>query len=175
MTRSKGMIRATNRTATEDKKRASAERRSGRLAEPVICDGCGSLYAGRVWRREHKPTAVLLERAAWRRCPACTQMRGGEYWGRVVLRGAFSAADATAVRRRIDNVAARAEYTQPQRRVLSVERDGAGLEVLTTSQKLAHRIARELRKAFGGRVAYKWSDDGSLFAEWRRAESATRA
>ena len=53
------------------------------------------------------------------------------------------------------------------------------MEVLTTSQKLAHRIARELEKAFGGKAAYSWSDDdGSLFATWqypgRAAESATR-
>jgi hypothetical protein len=29
-------------------------------------------------------------------------------------------------------------------------------------------IVRELRKAFRGRTAYKWSDDGSLFAVWER-------
>jgi len=33
---------------------------------------------------------------------------------------------------------------------------------------LQHRIARELKKAFRGRTAYKWSDDGSLFAVWER-------
>jgi hypothetical protein len=36
--------------------------------------------------------------------------------------------------------------------------------VLTTSQKLAHRIAHELKNVFGGRTAYNWSDDGTLFA-----------
>jgi len=39
---------------------------------------------------------------------------------------------------------------------------------LTTSQKLAHRIVRELKKAFRGRASYDWSDDGSLFAVWER-------
>ncbi|MBV8356385.1 MAG: hypothetical protein JO189_00400, partial [Deltaproteobacteria bacterium] len=38
--------------------------------------------------------------------------------------------------------------------------------VLTTSQKLAHRLAHELKKAFGGRVTYNWSDDGTLLAHW---------
>ena len=43
------------------------------------------------------------------------------------------------------------------------------LEVLTTSQKLAHRIVHELRKAFRGRAYYIWSaDDGSLLATWER-------
>ena len=43
-----------------------------------------------------------------------------------------------------------------------------GLDVLTTSQKLAHRLAHELKKAFGGRITYTWSDDGTLLAEWDR-------
>jgi hypothetical protein len=42
------------------------------------------------------------------------------------------------------------------------------LEVLTTSQKLAHRIVHELRKAFRGRARYAWSADGSLLATWER-------
>ena len=38
-------------------------------------------------------------------------------------------------------------------------------EVLTTSQKLAHRIAREVAKAFGGKPRFSWDDeDGSLLA-----------
>jgi hypothetical protein len=42
------------------------------------------------------------------------------------------------------------------------------MEVLTTSQKLAHRLAHELEKAFGGRTHYAWSDrDGRLVANWR--------
>jgi hypothetical protein len=44
-----------------------------------------------------------------------------------------------------------------------------GLDVLTTSQKLAHRIVRELKKLFRGRTTYRWSDDGSLFAVWERS------
>jgi hypothetical protein len=46
-----------------------------------------------------------------------------------------------------------------------------GLEILTTSQKLAHRIARELEKAFGGRARFTWSDrEGSLDATWKPPE-----
>jgi hypothetical protein len=41
--------------------------------------------------------------------------------------------------------------------------------VVATSQKLAHRIVYELRKAFRGRATYAWSaDDGSLLATWER-------
>lgn len=48
--------------------------------------------------------------------------------------------------------------------------------LLTTSQKLAHRIAHELEKAFGGRTTYAWLDDGCLEARWRASSTAgTRA
>jgi hypothetical protein len=87
---------------------------------------------------------------------------------RVVLRGALVRAKSEAIRRRITNVAARARFTQPERRVVSVLRDGEGLEVLTTSEKLAHRIVREMEKAFGGRASYTWSHrERSLLAIWQ--------
>lgn len=45
----------------------------------------------------------------------------------------------------------------------TISRDGTTLEMLTTSQKFAHRIAHELKKAFGGKTSYAWSDrDGPL-------------
>jgi hypothetical protein len=87
----------------------------------------------------------------------------------VVIRGAWAATNAAAIRRRIENVAARAGFTQPERRLVSVDAGPDGLDVITTSQKLAHRIVAELKKAFGGRASYAWSDrDGSLFATWTR-------
>jgi hypothetical protein len=39
--------------------------------------------------------------------------------------------------------------------------------VLTTSQKLGHRIVRELKKLFGGQTTYSWQDDGTLYATWK--------
>jgi hypothetical protein len=101
-------------------------------------------------------------------CPACRQVAKGESHGRVLLRGIFVRLHEDAVRRRIANVASRAAFTQPERQVVSVSDDGSGLVVDTTSQKLAHRLAHELRKAFGGRVQYHWADrDGSLLAIWQ--------
>ena len=86
----------------------------------------------------------------------------------MLVRGKFALANEDAIRARIRNVAARAGYTQPSRRVVSSTADGDTLEVLTTSQKLAHRIVNELKKAFRGRATFDWSDDGTLLAVWRR-------
>lgn len=167
MAKGKGLIRAGNRSAAATGKTSRAERATGRLAEPSVCDRCGAIFSGRAWRRR-AVTAALLDRAVWTQCPACKQSRADEYWGRVVVRGAFTRANEAAIRQRIRNTAERAGHTQPERRLVSVERTGDVLEVFTTSQKLAHRIVRELKKAFRGRSAYRWSDDGSLFAVWER-------
>jgi len=134
-----------------------------------MCERCGAVFSRRAWRRDHKVTDALLQRAVWSECPACKEVRSGEYWGRVLVRGAFAAANEAVIRRRIRNVAKQARLTQPERQLVSAARDGNVLEVLVTSQKLGHRIVHELKKAFGGRASYKWSDDGSLFAVWERA------
>ncbi len=139
-----------------------------RQREPAACERCGATYVRRTWRRDRAVTHDLLTRATWTVCPACRQAGSGEYWGRVLVRGAFVPAHESDIRRRISNVAERAARSQPLRRVLAIDRRSDGLEVLTTSQKLAHRIVHELKKLYRGRAHYCWSDDGSLFATWQR-------
>lgn len=90
------------------------------------------------------------------------------------MRGSFVDGHEEALRARILNVAKRAAGTQPERRIVGIRKDDEGLDVLTTSQKLAHRIVHELKKAFGGIASYEWSDDGRLLARWRRAAPAKR-
>ena len=166
-TKGKGLIRSANRASTSSKKVQPVEARIGRLAEPSACERCGSVFSKRMWRRG-RVTAAVLETVRWTICPACEQARANVGFGRLLLRGSYVGDHEDAIRRRIANVAARGARTQPERRISSIDRDGDALEVITTSQKLAHRIARELEKAFGGRATYAWSDDGTLFATWRR-------
>jgi NMD protein affecting ribosome stability and mRNA decay len=145
----------------------SAERA---YADPTICDRCGAVYVRKTWRRPgtRKDLAVLA-RVPRATCPACLQVQQDRSYGRVVLSGDWLREHEGEVRRRLSNVAARARFTQPERRLMRVARRGDGLVVTTTSQKLAHRMAHELEKAFGGEASYSWSDrDGSLHATWRR-------
>jgi NMD protein affecting ribosome stability and mRNA decay len=141
----------------------SAERRAGRLSEPAACERCGAVLQKRTWRRRGRLAAATLDAARWVVCPACRQQEEETYLGRVLVQLGPDD-DVATIRARVRNVAARAARTQPERRVVSIERRGDELEILTTSQKLAHRVAKELVKAFGGRASYGWSDDGSLLA-----------
>lgn len=96
--------------------------------------------------------------------------------GRVRIVGPGARAQEALIRRRVENVARTAASTQPERRVVSIDWDDDVLEILTTSQKLAHRLVHELKKVLGGKATYGWSDDGSLYATWepRRSVAGTR-
>ena len=138
--------------------------------EPTVCDACGAVYVRKTWRRSRRRRLrALLEEADWARCPGCRQVREGRSYGRVLLKGDWFLGHQDEVRRRVVNVEARARYTQPLRRLVTMGRRGDALEVTTTSQKLAHRVVHELQKAFGGRAAYDWSErDGRLTATLSR-------
>ncbi len=139
------------------------------LPDPCACDACGAVRVRKSW---HHPSTVPLAVAAQMpaaRCPACRQAAAGRFFGQVVMRGPWVLEHAELLERRIGNVARQAAHRQPERRIVDLRRTTGTLEVLTTSQKLAHRIAHELRKAFGGRLSYRWSDrDGALRATWDR-------
>lgn len=165
----KSLVRSGNRRGVRDDKSPRVVGHTASPREPAACERCGATFVRRTWRRGRPTTTALLARVTWTVCPACTQSAQGEYFGRVVIGGGFAAEHDAAIRARIANVDVRARFTQPERRVIAGTRAGDTLEVLTTSQKLAHRIVHELKKAFRGRATYQWSDkDGSLFATWHR-------
>ena len=147
--------------------------RSASIREPAMCERCGALYQHRVWRA--RGPLPFPKGMTWTVCPACEQRESHEYFGRVVLSGPFVAAHRDEIERRIRNVEKRAAFTQPERRLVDLNRERDGLEVLTTSQKLAHRIGRELEKAFGGAAHFHWSEsDGALEVRWSHETSAPR-
>lgn len=139
----------------------------------AVCKGCEAVYFRSTWRRGRTLDRAARRRARSMTCPACVQVARGEAYGKLLLRGGYVRAHEVEIRRRIDNVAKRAEFTQPERRVVSIDWNRTTLEVLTTSEKLAHRIGRELTKTFGGRATYVWAErDGSLLATWDRESEA---
>jgi len=132
------------------------------------------VYENKTWRARGRGESAEPAGVTWTLCPACSQQAEGEFFGRVSIPARLPEDLEQAVRRRVWNVERRARHTQPERRLVGVERTRQGLEILTTSQKLAHRIARELEKAFGGRAHYAWADrERELDATWTPARETT--
>ncbi len=170
---SRGLIRSLNRQAVRDDKAPRVTHKTPPVHEPTICARCGAVFVRKTWRHDHTLSEEQFERGRWGFCPACEQVSRQEGQGRLIIRG-VPAERQGDVRRRIENAAKRAIKTQPERRIVSIEtaNDGSALEVLTTSQKLTHRLAHEVKKLLRGRVSYSWSDDGTLFATWAPGERA---
>ncbi len=162
----RGLIRGLNRSFARDDKSPQVVRKTAQPAEPTVCARCGAIYVRKTWSRSHKLTDEMLEQRHWGFCPACQQVSHLEAQGKLVIRGDGVGAQESLIRSRIENVAQQAARQQPERRIVSIDTIGSdgGLEVLTTSQKLAHRLAHELKKTLHGRASYSWSDDGTLFA-----------
>jgi NMD protein affecting ribosome stability and mRNA decay len=169
----KSRIRAGNRAGVRSYKGSPGIGKVRKRPGAAVCHRCGAIFAGKTWRRDHKVSLEFYDRARWVLCDACTQAGRSEGFGRILLRGDGVEANEDAIRRRMENVASRAAFTQPERRISAIGPVRGGLEVVTTSQKLAHRITRELIKAFGGEATYRWSDrDGSLLATWTARATA---
>jgi NMD protein affecting ribosome stability and mRNA decay len=165
----KGKIRSLVRKGTRSDKRPRGAIKSSAPTEPAVCTRCGAIYANKVWRRGRELSYRELAEAEKVICAACAQVRSGEYYGRIRMGGEYARVYEEQIKARIKNVVSRAQFTQPGRRLVSVRRSGGTLEIRTTSQKLAHRIVREIEKAFGGESTYAWSDrDGKLEATWYR-------
>ena len=167
--KSRGLIRSLNRSFTRDDTSPQVVRKTAQPIEPTVCARCGAVYLRKAWRHNHHLSDEMFERRHWGFCPACQQVSRLEAQSRLIIRGSAAAANRDLIRSRIENTARHGLKTQPERRVVSIDTidsDGEALEVLTTSQKLTHRIAHELKKLFGGRTSYNWSDDGTLYATW---------
>lgn len=173
--KARGLIRELNRSFVRDETNPQVVRKTAQPAEPTVCARCGTIYARKTWSRAHKLTEEMLEKRQWGFCPACQQVSHLEAQGRLIIRGDGVVAQADLIRSRIENVARLAARQQPERRVVSIDTFDTGLEVLTTSQKLAHRLAHELKKTVHGRASYQWSDDGTLFATVEVAQPKAKA
>jgi len=69
----------------------------------------------------------------------------------------------------VRNEERRARDTNPLERIMEIREGDGRVEILTTDEKLAQRIGREIRKAYQGSVSYKWSEDANLVrVDWSR-------
>src|SRR5208282_3997081 len=127
----KGLTRSLDRRGTRSDMSPPVAQKQRAPEDPSVCDICGSIYTAKTWRRNRPLPAKLINAAAWTICPGCKQAKSGKYFGRVLVRGSSASSKLEAIRARIANVERRAEFTQPERRIVSSNWDGATLEVLT--------------------------------------------
>ena len=135
-----------------------------------VCPECHAISRKKRWYLD-EAEYVLLARSGvvLRRCPACRKIADGFPSGVVTLRGKFLQTHRDEILSIVRNEERRARETNPLERIMDIRDGGGSVEILTTDEKLAQRIGREIRKAYHGTASYKWSEDANLLrVNWSR-------
>jgi NMD protein affecting ribosome stability and mRNA decay len=138
--------------------------------EAGICPECHSISRKKRWYMDEAEYVSLANSGAvLRRCPACRKIADGFPSGVLTLRGSFLRTHRDEILSIVRNEERRARGTNPLERIMKIREGDGTVEILTTKEKLAQRIGREIRKAFRGTASYKWSEDASLVrVDWAR-------
>jgi len=138
--------------------------------EVGICPDCHAISRKKRWYVDEAEYASLTGTGAvHRRCPACRKIADGFPSGVVTLRGRFLQTHRDEILTIVRKEERRARETNPLERIMEIRAGDESVEVLTTDEKLAQRIGREIRKACHGTVSYKWSEDANLLrVNWAR-------
>jgi hypothetical protein len=135
-----------------------------KLPEPARCGDCGA-----VWQRGRWTWAAPPARAAVTRCPACKRIRDRFPAGYVTLTGPFLQAHRDEIVARVRNCEAAEKPDHPLQRIMNIEPAPGGLLVTTTDAHLARGIGEALRKAYRGRMAFRYNKaDNLLRVTWTR-------
>jgi NMD protein affecting ribosome stability and mRNA decay len=126
---------------------------------PAMCRTCQAIYARKRWyfNQDEANKLATSPRTQKLVCPACQKIRDDYPEGIVTLRWSALRDREAEIRGLIGNVEARALSVNPLERVMKIVRRRKDLEVLTTNDRLAQRIGRELVRAYKGRVTYRWA------------------
>jgi hypothetical protein len=156
---------AAKKYTTAYKKRVDVERDTyiprRALKEPVQCAGCGAFYYHRRWTltlpREFRGP-LRFHRIY---CPACRKIKEQYPSGELQLMD-IDGAERGDIARILRNEEERAREKNPLERIMRVEAANGNWRIETTTEKLAQRLGRSIKKARGGELIYKWSHNNKF-------------
>jgi hypothetical protein len=122
----------------------------------IQCSGCGAFYYRRHWTLTPPGEFGTQVHVHPVFCPACTKIKDRYPGGELRLAG-INDTERREVIRILRNEEERARAKNPLERIMGLEALEGGWKVETTTEKLAQRLGRAVRKARGGKVEYKWS------------------
>ncbi|HEY7219082.1 MAG TPA: BCAM0308 family protein [Candidatus Binatia bacterium] len=129
--------------------------------EVIQCVGCGSFYYRRRWTLTPPAEFIGQVHAHPVYCPACMKIKERSASGELHLIG-LGLPERGEVLRILRNEERRAREKNPLERIMQVQAPNGNLKVQTTTEKLAQRLGRAVKKARGGKVAYKWSHNNKF-------------
>jgi len=139
--------------------------------EPTVCPKCGLVFHEKKWVKNQELSSELKFRKDihYELCPACKKI--GEHYpmGVVRLSGVFWKAHRTLIENLIRSEEARGLEKNPLERIMNIKEEVDELVIETTSESLASRIGKVLRRAYKGSLKYEFSKGKKLVRiKWSR-------
>jgi hypothetical protein len=129
--------------------------------EIIQCSGCGAFYFRRHWTLNPPSGFSNPVHAHPIYCPACRKTRDRYPGGELHLMG-IELGDRREIARILHNEEERARQKNPLERIMRLEAKNGDWRVETTTEKLAQRLGRSVRKARGGKLQYKWGHNNKF-------------
>ena len=158
-------MRVAKRYNTNYKKRVGLERDTylPKLTPKGViqCTGCGIFYHRRHWQLEAPTGFNYSVHPHPIYCPACRKIKQRYPSGELSLRG-VETAERQEILRILRNEEAQARTKNPLEMIMGLQETDGHWKVETTTEKLAQRLGRSIKKARGGKLAYKWGHNNKF-------------
>ena len=158
-------MRAAKKYNTQYKKRVDVERDTylPKLSpkEVIQCSGCGAFYHRRHWMLATPVGFKLPVHVHPICCPACRKIKQGYPSGELSLRG-IETAERQEILRILRNEEKQARAKNPLELIMGLQETDGHWKVETTTEKLAQRLGRSIKKARGVKLVYKWCNNNKV-------------
>lgn len=135
------------------------------------CTKCGVIYREKRWfmdpvelfRLKEDPSVGTIV------CPACQKMADNVPGGFLTLSGEYLRKHEHEILELIKNTEEKARNKNPLGRIMEISQEGDVLTILTTIDKLAEKLGKEVFKAHSGELNYQWSHgENYVRVYWKR-------
>lgn len=118
----------------------------------LVCEKCQAFYWYKSWHRNLQDYPKLNENknVKFTICPACQMIKNKQYEGEILMYNVPSEMLA-GIRKLIDGYGQRALENDPMDRVISVRETGKTIEIRTTENQMAKRLAKKIGEVYRGK------------------------
>ena len=138
----------------------------------TVCPSCNLIFQNKRWVRDESLLKQIEEsgqRPASKKCPVCRKADDRYPLGVLNLSGGYLEDHKDLILNTIRNEAAHEEKRNPLARIIHMECENSTIRVETSTDSLARRLGRVVKKAFHGDLSYSFSNNHEILrADWHR-------
>ena len=169
------MARLSRKLGVEEKGQRTARSTDVYLSkdgmEVSYCKKCGVINRQKRWFMDPIELFKLKEdpSVATIVCPACQKMQDKVPGGFLTLSGSYLRKHEQVILELIKNTEEKSRNKNPLGRIMEITQEGDVMTLLTTLDKLAEKLGKEIYKAHGGNLEHQWSrDENYVRVNWKR-------